>query len=407
MKMQSRAASGLSTDSPGVGRHQPLEDVSASIAEEASVIAAGSVDPRRGRCVITVNGPRCRAVRRRGARVPWPPVRLQTGQQQRPPGRAGQRPGALRSEVIGAAPGSSATPAASSSVREATTRRRGAAGIVDEVRDRRRRGARGVAGAGAGDGVLETTQRRASTPSALAGLLVGLGVRLALGDLVAGHRDGEGAGRQLGQGGVEQHPVGGRDERAGHAGPAQRRQQLEGAGPPGHRVARRGADDAAQQLVDHPGGVEVAPVDRVEDVDAESSSELPTSCVGLLLGPGAAEGGDQLVLRLDPQRLGVGEGAVEVPEDGGRGGGGRGAHRPPSSQPRHRERESPGREPAGPGGPQGRRRPPLRQPASEGPGVRAREVEISRLLEQAAERSGGPTTRRWPAASTGCSGTAA
>ena len=42
--------------------------------------------------------------------------------------------------------------------------------------------------------------------------------------------------------------------------------------------------------------------------------------VGLLVVPLAAELGDQLVLGGDPVRLGVDDGAVHVPQDGGRAG---------------------------------------------------------------------------------------
>ena len=55
MKRQSRAASGLSTDCPGSAVISRWKTLSASIAEAASVIAAGSVT-RIGSVDITVNG---------------------------------------------------------------------------------------------------------------------------------------------------------------------------------------------------------------------------------------------------------------------------------------------------------------------------------------------------------------
>ena len=53
-------------------------------------------------------------------------------------------------------------------------------------------------------------------------------------------------------------------------------------------------------------------------------SELPDELVGVLVGPGPAEAADELVLGRDPERLGVGERPVEVPEQGGRPGAGTG-----------------------------------------------------------------------------------
>ena len=73
----------------------------------------------------------------------------------------------------------------------------------------------------------------------------------------------------------------------------------------------RGSRSTPPRLAQHGGGV--------EQVEADDRA-------GVVLGPPAAELGDELVLALHPVRLGVDERAVHVPQDGRRWRG----DRPPS-----------------------------------------------------------------------------
>ena len=94
----------------------------------------------------------------------------------------------------------------------------------------------------------QSSRRHAEQPG---GRAVGLGVRLAVRDLVAGDHRGEGA---LGQGadhGIGQRPPRHGDQRAGHPCGAQRLEQLAGARSPRHVLAHL-RDDPHEQLVDDP-----------------------------------------------------------------------------------------------------------------------------------------------------------
>ena len=143
---------------------------------------------------------------------------------------------------------------------------------------------------------------------------VGLRVRLAVRDLVAGHHRGEGP---LGQGaddGVGQRPPRHGHQRAGHPVARAARRAARGRraatararapGRPPARAARRRSARATSVI----GEWSRMNCGRHHQVVAD---EL----VGELVAPRAAVLGDDRVLRGDPVGLGVDEGAVHVPED--------------------------------------------------------------------------------------------
>ena len=142
---------------------------------------------------------------------------------------------------------------------------------------------------------------------------VGLGVRLAVRDLVAGHHRGEG-------------PVG---QRGDTASASDRHDMVTSAWAPLRRAARRAARGhrAATARARAPaattrssssstirsGDQVIGEWSRMKAAD--DHQVVADELVGELVAPGATVLGDDRVLRGDPVGLGVDEGAVHVPED--------------------------------------------------------------------------------------------
>ena len=106
-----------------------------------------------------------------------------------------------------------------------------------------------------------------------------------------------------------------RHQRARHAEGVQLGEQPPRPGTPRHVLAHAG-DHAVEQPLDDLLRLEVDAAavtqlgGRVEQVEADDRA-------GVVVGPGATEGSDELVLARHPVRLGVDERAVHVPQDGG------------------------------------------------------------------------------------------
>src|SRR3954454_9939795 len=191
--MQSRAASGFRTDCPGSAVISRWKALRASMAEALSVIAAGSVT-RTWLVLMTVKG--------RGVALPdgvglgESPARLQpvrvSPRARRPRRRSRQRSAGrtgllLQPRELGRVQlGQRGDLQPTGGVRDVD-----AVGYGDD------QGASRVARGRAGDGVLEHHTVPGVNTQLRTGLLVRLGVRLALGHLVARDRDREGASRQL------------------------------------------------------------------------------------------------------------------------------------------------------------------------------------------------------------------
>ena len=305
------------------GRHQPLEDVEREHAEPGSVIAAGSVTLIAS-VDSTVNGRRGRsrrAGRRRRAAAALAAAGSAEGDgQQR---RAGERRTARRSDQR--------------------------IGLVQEAGQpvgvqRRRASPPGPAGAPPGSGRGWARRPPGRRPRCRTGAVSESSSTdaVAAGRPRARHtpaRTAPGAACRCAP--RPRRPRRRRYPRA--AGPA-RRPAAPGRRPtPGARAPRRGqrpraapappvataivaveqvGDHPGDQLVHHPLGARSLPADRVQDVGCRVDQRVADQLLGVLVGPVPAEPPDQLVLRRDPQRLGVGEGPVEVPEDGGGGGAG-------------------------------------------------------------------------------------
>jgi len=106
-----------------------------------------------------------------------------------------------------------------------------------------------------------------------------------------------------------------RHQGSGNLGALEVGEQLAGAGPPWHRDRHLLEHAVSHPLDDGVGGhVDAA---RLED-DRGVPQAHPDYLEAVLVGPGASEGGDQFGLGDHPVRLGVDEGAIHVPENGGR-----------------------------------------------------------------------------------------
>jgi hypothetical protein len=140
-------------------------------------------------------------------------------------------------------------------------------------------------------------------------------VRLAVPHLVPGDDDLERPRGQLLEDGVRQQRPRHRHQGARDAVSGQLVEQLAGAGTP-RDPAPDGGHHALEQPVDDLLGRQVDAAVRA-DVLGRGDQRVADERVRVLLGPDAAVLGDDLVLGLDPVRLGVDEGAVHVPQHGG------------------------------------------------------------------------------------------
>ena len=157
------------------------------------------------------------------------------------------------------------------------------------------------------------TQSSGDTPSSAGRRAVGLGVRLAVRDLVAGDHGGEGA-RQRVDDGIRQRPPRHRDERAGHAlRPAAPTSSSRAPGRHGTCSVTRPMTRTSSSSTIRSGSHCTAELSLMNGRGHEQV--VADELVGELVAPRAAVLLDDLVLRGDPVGLGVDEGAVHVPED--------------------------------------------------------------------------------------------
>ena len=192
---------------------------------------------------------------------------------------------------------------------------------LDEVRHRERRHAGGDRGGRPCRGVLDRHARGRVDAEQLGGQQVGLRVRLAAGDHVAGHDRPEGPGRQLLDEHLGEHRVGHRHQGARHLQrPQLVEQRLRARAPRQHltQLALDPALDAVDDLLGRPGHRGL-----VEDDLRGHQQRLAHELQPLLVRPGAAGRLDERPLGGHPEGLGVDDRAVHVPEDRGRQRGGR------------------------------------------------------------------------------------
>ncbi len=179
-------------------------------------------------------------------------------------------------------------------------------------------------GRGPGRRVLDRHAVARVDPEGLGGLEVGLGMGLTALHRVAGDDGLERVGRKTLEHGVDEAGPRHRHQGARHALLVERAEQLQRARPP-RRTDPDPGDHVVEETFDDGLRLEVHAATRtqhgrsVEKVEADHRA-------GVVVGPRAAELVDERVLGRHPVRLGVDQGAVHVPEDGGGGRGDR-SHR--------------------------------------------------------------------------------
>ena len=144
---------------------------------------------------------------------------------------------------------------------------------------------------------------------------VRLGMRLAAAHLVADDRRRERSARKLADDRVGEPPPRHRHQRARDLLGAELGQQITCPGPPWNLAADAG-DHAVEQLVDDLVDRQVD-VSVLADVAGGFAQVAADDGVGVFVAPRSAVCFDELVLALDPVRLGVDQCAVEIPQDGG------------------------------------------------------------------------------------------
>ncbi len=174
-------------------------------------------------------------------------------------------------------------------------------------------GTSGLGGCHPGGRVLEGNAAADVDAEQFGAAEVWLRMWLAVGDLVAGDDRAEDAFRRTGDDLVGHVPIAHRHESARNPGVAQGREQLVRAGLPGNaggECHQDALDEEADDLV-------VASFDAsTPQVGSSVGEGAADHLLAVLGGPLAAVLGNQGDLGLDPRRLGVDQGAVEIPKDG-------------------------------------------------------------------------------------------
>src|SRR5215217_2885175 len=315
VKMQSRAASGFRTDWPGsavINRWNTFNDTT---ADAASVIAAGSVT-RTKSVLITVKGLGGSPLGvGDGLTEPlsWQPVTLSTKAQAAVSATTPRRPRIGLALAIGLLEPFSSDHRIEFRQRcDVTAAWSGWDGHPSRHGDNQ--GAGRITGSGTGDRILQDDALSGVDSQGCCRGLVRLRVRLAVLHLVARHRHRKGVCGQLAQHRVQHDSIGRRNQGAGDGCCSKGGQEFASPWAPRDGPGTQGLDYSDDQLVDHPGRAQVMPPDRVQDVGAGVEQRVADQLVRVVDGPRPAEVGDEVEFGIQPQRLRVNQGSVEVPQ---------------------------------------------------------------------------------------------